>query len=93
MKQTGSGKMLRSQARIKRQLEALLRKHRYVHDTRPDHREWMKHNSALSIKIRLDQNNPDGWNGFQCVLTTFMRWDITPEDLETLLLFLKKEFP
>ena len=85
--------MTRQQARIKRQLEALLKRHRYVHDDRPDHREWGKYNSAFTVDIRLDQNNPNGWNGFQCAIRTFMRWSVTPKDIEALLLFLKKEFP
>lgn len=84
--------MTRKQARIKRQLESLLKKHRYLHDSRPDHREWVNANPAFSMKIRLDQMNPKGWNGFQCTITTYMRWDVTAKDIETLLLFLKKEF-
>lgn len=84
--------MTRRKMRIKRQLEGLLKKHRYVHDSRPDHREWMKYNSAFNTKIRLDQNNPEGWNGFQFTITTYMRWNINPEDIEALLIFLKKEF-
>jgi len=93
MKPASIGKMTRQEARIKRQLERLLKKHRYTHDNRGDHREWWKSNSAFSVDIRLDQNNPDGWNGFQCAITTYMRWDIAPEDIKSLLVFLKKEFP
>lgn len=84
--------MTQKQVRIKRQLEGLLKKHRYVQDARPDHREWMKYNPAFHVKIRLDQANPKGWNGFYFLLTTYMRWNITPKDLQTLLQFLKKEF-
>jgi len=40
-----------------------------------------------------DQNNPDGFNGFECAITTHMRWDISPQDIEALLVFMKKEFP
>lgn len=85
-------KMTSRQIRIKRQLEGLLKKHRYVQDARPDHREWGKYNPTFHAKIRLDQNNPKGWNGFEVSITTYMRWDITPKELEALLLFLKKEF-
>lgn len=84
--------MTQKQIRTKRQLEGLLKKHRYVQDTRPDHREWGKYNDNFHVQIRLDQNNPQGLNGFQAMITTYMRWDITPKELETLLLFLKKEF-
>jgi hypothetical protein len=80
------------QIKIKRQLEGLLKKHRYVQDVRPDHREWGKYNPTFHAKIRLDQNNPKGWNGFEASITAYMRWDITSKELETLLLFLKKEF-
>ena len=76
----------------KRQLEKLLKKHGYRRDDRPDHREWTKISSAFFMKIRLDQNNPEGWNGFQAVISTYMRWDIRPKYLERLLRFLKKEF-
>lgn len=76
----------------KKQLEILLKKHGYTQDIRPDHREWIKATSSFFIKIRLDQNNPKGWNGFQITITTYMRWDITPKHLELLLQFLKKEF-
>ena len=93
MRPTGSGEMTRQEARIKRQLEKLLKKHSYRLDDRPDHREWMKFNSAFHVDIRLDQIKPDGWNGFQCSIRTFMRWSILPADIEALLLFLKKEFP
>lgn len=78
---------------IKKQLERLLEKHHYTHDDRPDHREWWKSNQAFAVDIRLDQNNPDGLNGFECAITTYMRWDITPRNIEALLVFLKKEFP
>lgn len=84
--------MTQKQIKIKRQLESLLKKHGYSQDARPDHREWRKYNSTFQAHIRLDQNNPKGWNGFALALTTYMRWDITPKELETLLLFLKKEF-
>lgn len=81
------------EARTKKQLEKLLKKHRYTHDDRPDHREWWKTNSAFAVDIRLDQNNPDGLNGFEFAVTTYLRWDISPKDIEALLVFLKKEFP
>jgi len=89
----GIDKLTRQEARIKGQMEKLLRKHRYTHDDRADHREWCKYNSAFAVDIRLDQNTPDGLNGFECAITTYMRWDIAPEDIEALLVFLKKEFP
>lgn len=76
----------------KRKLESLLKKHRYTRDDRSDHREWMKYSSAFRVQIRLDQNNPKGFNGFQFLLTTYLRWNIASEDVEALLLFLKKEF-
>ena len=84
--------MTRKQVRIKRRLEGLLKKHRYIQDARPDHREWWKSNSALQVQVRLDQNNPRGWNGFELYITTYTRWDISPKRLESLLRFLKKEF-
>ena len=93
MKPMGIDKPTRQEARIKGQLEKLLKKHRYTHDDRADHREWWKSNSAFAVDIRLDQNNPEGWNGFQCAITTYMRWDISPQDIEALLVFMKKEFP
>ncbi len=93
MKPPRSRRMTPQAARIKKQLERLLKRHHYKHDDRPDHREWWKSNSAFAVDIRLDQNNPDGWNGFQCAFTTYMRWDIAPQDIEALLVFLKKEFP
>ena len=80
-------------ARIKKQLKRLLKRHNYKHDDRQDHREWWKSNSAFAVDIRLDQNNPDGLNGFECAVTTYMRWNISPKDIEALLVFLKKEFP
>ena len=85
--------MTRQQSRIKRRLEALLRRYGYRRDDRPDHREWMKCNSAFQVKIRLDQTHPEGWNGFQLLITTYTRWDIAPEELEALVAFMKKEFP
>lgn len=78
--------------RVKRQLECLLKKRRYRRDDRPDHREWDKYNSAFNTQIRLDQNNPEGFNGFSFKLTTYMRWNISAEDIKALLIFLKKEF-
>ena len=76
----------------KRQLEKLLKRHGYIRDDRPDHREWTKINSSFHMKIRLDQNNPEGWNGFQALITTYMRWNIRPKHLAQLLKFLNKEF-
>lgn len=84
--------MTRKDARTKRRLEALLKRHGYRHDDRPDHREWWKYNSAFGVQVRLDQNNPRGFNGFQLRWTTYMRWEVSPRDIEELLLFLKKEF-
>lgn len=78
--------------RIKKKLEDLLKKHGYRRDDRPDHREWTKITSAFHYKIRLDQNNPEGWNGFQAQITTYMRWDIKQKHLDSLLKFLKMEF-
>ncbi len=85
--------MTPQETRIKKQLEQLLKKRHYTQDDRADHREWWKSNQAFAVDIRLDQNNPEGWNGFQCAITTYMRWDIAPKDIEALLVFLKKEFP
>jgi|GEM_PF-5461147 hypothetical protein len=76
----------------KQRIEKLLLKHGYRRDDRPDHREWIKVNTAFHYKIRLDQNNPEGWNGFQAVLTTYMRWDVQEKHLEKLLNFIKLEF-
>lgn len=84
--------MKTKEAQTKKKLENLLKKHGYRRDDRPDHREWTKINSSFHLQIRLDQNNPDGWNGFQARLTTYMRWDIRSSQLERLLRFLKKEF-
>lgn len=78
--------------RKKQQLEKLLRKHGYIQDARPDHREWTKLTSAFYLKIRLDQNNPDGWNGFQAQISTYMRWGVRKNHLDLLLKFLKKGF-
>ena len=85
-------KITRKQLRTKHQLETMLRRHGYRRDDRSDHREWMKYNSAFQVKIRLDQNNPDGFEGFQLMITTYMRWDISPRELEALVAFLKEEF-
>ena len=57
----------------KHKLEKLLRKHGYHQDKRPDHREWTKFFDEFSIKIRLDQNNEDGFNGFQFSFTAYIR--------------------
>ena len=76
----------------KQQLESLLKKHGYTQDERPDHREWTKITSSFHIKIRLDQNNPKGWNGFQAQITTYMRWVVRPKHLEVLFQFLRREF-
>ena len=84
-------KLKPSDRRKKQQLERLLRKHGYNQDERPDHREWTKINSSFSMKISLDQNNSEGWNGFQAHITTYMRWDVRPKHLEALLKFLKKD--
>lgn len=84
--------MKTEESRKKQQLEKLLRKHGYTQDTRPDHREWTKITSAFHYKIRLDQNNPEGWNGFQAQITTYMRWDVRKNHLDLLLKFLKREF-
>jgi len=62
----------------------------YTRDDQPDHREWTKINASFSMKIRLDQNNPEGWNGFQALITTYMRWYVRPKHSEALLKFLKK---
>jgi hypothetical protein len=48
MKITNIGKMTRQEARIKKQLERLLKKYRYTHDDRADHREWWKSNSVFA---------------------------------------------
>lgn len=93
MKPPRNKRITPQEARTKKQLEKLLKKHRYTHDDRPDHREWWKTNSAFAVDIRLDQNNTDGLNGFECAVTTYLRWDISPKDIEALLVFLKKEFP
>jgi hypothetical protein len=76
----------------KLQIEKLLVKHGYRRDDRPDHREWTKITSTFHYKIRLDQNNPDGWNGFFAQLTTYMRWDVKEKDLDRLFKFLKEDF-
>jgi hypothetical protein len=78
--------------RVKRELENLLRKHGYRRDDRPDHREWDKFNPAFNTKIRLDQNNPEGFNGFSFELTTYTRWNIEAKDIEAILAFFKGEF-
>jgi hypothetical protein len=57
----------------------LLRKHGYRQDERPDHRE-------------LDQNNPDGWNGFQALIATYMRWGVYKKHLVLLLKFSKRKY-
>ncbi|OIO00564.1 MAG: hypothetical protein COX65_08430 [Elusimicrobia bacterium CG_4_10_14_0_2_um_filter_56_8] len=85
--------MTLQETRVKKQLERLLKKRRYRHDDRTDHREWWKSNSAFAVDIRPDQNNPDGLNGFECAITTYMRRAISPQDIEALLVFMKKEFP
>lgn len=76
----------------KKKLEALLLKHDYRRDDRPDHREWTKTTTSFFLKIRLDQNNPDGWNGFQAEITTYMRWGIKGKHLKALLKFLEEDF-
>lgn len=65
MKPPRNKRITPQEARTKKQLEKLLKKHRYTHDDRPDHREWWKTNSAFAVDIRLDQNNTDGLNGFE----------------------------
>lgn len=78
--------------RKKESLEKLLRKHGYRQDERPDHREWTKISTAFFLKMRLDQNNPDGWNGFLAQITTYMRWDVKPKHIRKILKFIKEEF-
>ena len=64
--------------RPKRGLESLLRKHGYHLDERPDHREWFKGTPSYHLQVRLDQNNPTGFNGFELTITTYLRWDPDP---------------
>jgi hypothetical protein len=85
--------MTRKQILSKRRLERLLKRHGYAQDSRPDHREWRRYSTSFNTQIRLDQNNPSGWNGFELMITTYTRWQITPKQLDSLLGFLKKEFP
>ena len=89
---SNSNQLKPAERKKKGQLEKLLLKHGYHRDDRPDHREWTKITSAFHYKIRLDQNNPEGWNGFQALLTTYMRWDIKPKHLEALFRFFKKGY-
>jgi len=84
--------MTAREKRVKRQLEILLKKRRYRRDDRPDHREWDKYNSAFNTQIRLDQNNPEGFNGFSLKLTAYMRWNISAGTLRRCLFSLKRSF-
>lgn len=74
----------------KTKLVRLLKKHGYHQDERPDHREWMKYFDEFSIKIRLDQNNPDGFNGFQFGLSAYMRYGIKERQVRKILEHLNK---
>jgi hypothetical protein len=78
--------------RLKRRLERVLKKHGYYQDERPDHREWMKGTPPYLFQVRLDQNNPDGFNGFDLTITTYLRWNPGAKGLE-LLLKLLQEIP
>jgi len=81
-------KRLSSEMRLKHKLEGLLRKHGYRQDERADHREWYKVTQPYHFQIRLDQNNPSGFNGFELLITTYLRWKPTARGLEKLLKFL-----
>jgi hypothetical protein len=87
-----SNKLAPEEKQKKQKIEKLLLKHGYRRDDRPDHREWTKLNSAFFFKIRLDQNNPHGWNGFSAEITTYMRREINEKKLARLLRFLSKDF-
>ena len=76
--------------RHKRGLESLLRKHGYRQDERPDHREWMKTTPSYHLQVRLDQNNPDGFNGFELSISTYLRWKPGSKGLERLLKVLQE---
>lgn len=78
--------------RKKRRIETLLKSHGYRRDDRPDHREWMKYLTSFTLQIRLDQNRPEGFNGFQLGVKTYLRWPVTKRQLDALLRRLKREF-
>jgi hypothetical protein len=74
--------------RLKHRMEGLLRKHGYRQDERYDHREWFKGTPSYQFQVRLDQNNPAGFNGFELTIATYLRWKPTAKGLELLLKFL-----
>ena len=76
--------------RLKRGLESLLRKHGYRQDERPDHREWFKGTPSYHFQVRLDQNNPAGFNGFELTIRTYLRWKPGAKGLELLLKVLQE---
>ncbi len=76
--------------KIKSKLTSLLKQHGYRQDERPDHREWTKWFDEFSVQIRLDQNNPDGFNGFQLQWHAYLRYGIKQNQINKILDFLNQ---
>lgn len=70
---------------LKSKLETCLKRHGYYRDDRPDHREWMKYFDEFSVKVRLDQNNPEGFNGFNLQLSIYLRHGIKEKQISRIL--------